>query len=155
MASIDTSKIDGFDGMSADDKVKALLSYQIPDPVDMSAFVARSVLDEKSTEAAELSRQLKKAKEAQDKLTATESELAALKRNYYVASKGLTGDEAEFVAFKASKMVNDKTTFEQAVDQLTKDHKPAGFDWTGSIGGGEKKPDTNSQMNALIRGAFK
>lgn len=50
------------------------------------------------------------------KLTAAESERDQLKRELYVLKKGLTGEEAEFIAFKAGKMVDEKTTFEQAVD---------------------------------------
>ena len=50
------------------------------------------------------------------RLTAAEAERDQLKRDLYLAQKGLTGEEAEFIAFKAGKMVNDKTTFEQAVD---------------------------------------
>ena len=46
-----------------------------------------------------------------------------MKRDKYVLSKGLTGDDAEFIAFKALKMVDDKTTFEQAVDKLTENRQ--------------------------------
>lgn len=129
MANIDTSMIEGFDGMTADEKVTALLGLQIPDPVDLSGYVKKDVFDAKATEA------------------------EAIKRSYYVASKGLTGDDAEFIAFKAGKMVDDKTTFEQAVDALTADRKKTTFDWTAPLGGGQKKE--TDIMNALIRGALK
>ena len=66
-----------------------------------------------------------------------------------------TGEEAEFIAFKAGKMVDDKTTFEQAVDALTADRKKTTFDWTAPLGGDDKKHVENDAMNALIRGAFK
>ena len=36
MATIDTSTIEGFDSMTADEKVTALLGLQIPDAVDLS-----------------------------------------------------------------------------------------------------------------------
>ena len=52
MANIDTSTIEGFDGMTADEKVTALLSFQIPDPVDLSGYVKKDVFDTKATEAA-------------------------------------------------------------------------------------------------------
>ena len=123
MANIDTSTIEGFDGMTADEKVTALLGLQIPDPVDLSGYVKKDVFDAKATEAASLAKQLKtkttEAETAAGTLSTTQAELEALKRSYYVASKGLTGDEAEFIAFKAGKMVSDKVTFEQAVDELT------------------------------------
>ena len=89
------------------------------------------------------------------KLTAAESERDQLKRELYVLKKGLTGEEAEFIAVKAGKMVDDKTTFEQAVDALTADRKKTTFDWTAPVGGGSSKTGENDLMNALIRGALK
>ena len=158
MATIDTSTIEGFDGMAADEKVTALLGFQIPDAVDMTGYVRKDVFDAKATEAANLTKQLRTktsdAETAATALAAAQAELETLKRGSYVASKGLIGDEAEFIAFKAGKMVNDKMTFEQAVDALTADRKQTTFDWTASVGG-SGKTGTNSEMNALIRGAFK
>ena len=52
-------------------------------------------------------------------------------------------------------MVDDKTTFEQAVDALTADRKKTSFDWTAPVGGGTQKTGENDVMNALIRGALK
>lgn len=89
------------------------------------------------------------------KLTATEAERDQLKRELYVLKKGLSGEEAEFIAFKAGKMVDDTTTFEQAVDALTADRRKATFDWTAPVGGGKPKTGENDVMNALIRGALK
>ena len=89
------------------------------------------------------------------KLTAAESERDQLKRELYVLKKGLTGEEAEFIAFKAGKMVDEKTTFEQAVDSLTADRQKITFDWTAPVGGGSSKTGENDLMNALIRGALK
>ena len=159
MANIDTSIIEGFDDMTADEKVTALLGFQIPDSVDLSGNVKKDVFDAKATEAASLAKQLKtkttEAETASGKLSTTQAELESLKRNYYVASKGLTGEEAEFIAFKAGKMVDDKTTFEQAVDTLTTDRKKTTFDWTAPVGSGSTKTGENDVMNALIRGACK
>ena len=87
--------------------------------------------------------------------TAAEAERDQLKRDLYLAQKGLTGEEAEFIAFKAGKMVDDKTTFEQAVDALTAERKKTTFDWTAPVGGGSPKTRENDVMNALIRGALK
>lgn len=159
MATIDTSTIEGFDSMTSDEKVTALLGLQIPDAVDLSGYVAKSVFDTKATEAANLSKQLKakitEAETATGALTTAQAELETLKRSNYLASKGLAGEEAEFIAFKAGKMVDDKTTFEQAVDTLTADRKKTTFDWTAPLGGDDKKHGANDAMNALIRGAFK
>lgn len=90
------------------------------------------------------------------KLTAAENERDQMKRELYVLKKGVTGEEAEFIVFKAQKMVNDKTTFEQAVDTLTAEKKPPfSFDWSAQVGEGSKGANTNGAMNALIRSAFK
>lgn len=89
------------------------------------------------------------------KLTTAESERDQLKRELYILKKGVTGEEAEFIAFKAAKMVDDKTTFEQAVDTLTADRKKTTFDWAAPVGSGSKKTGENDVMNALIRGALK
>lgn len=58
MAKIDTSAIQGFNEMSAEDQVKALLDFNLPD-VDMTKYVSKEVFDKKATEAAGLSKQLK------------------------------------------------------------------------------------------------
>ena len=112
----------------------------------------------KDSQQTEQERQAKQAKELADSkaaLTASQAEVEQLRRDKYVLSKGLTGEDAEFIAFKAMKMVNDKTTFEQAVDALTANRKKATFDWTAPAGGGTKENTANQQMNALIRGALK
>lgn len=112
----------------------------------------------KDGQQTEQERQAKQAKDLADSkaaLTASQAEVEQLRRDKYVLSKGLTGEDAEFIVFKAMKMVNDKTTFEQAVDALTANRKKATFDWTAPAGGGTKENTANQQMNALIRGALK
>lgn len=106
----------------------------------------------------EQERQAKRDKELADSksaLTAAQAEIEQMKRDKYVFSKGLTGEEAEFIAFKALKMVDDKTTFEQAVDKLTENRQKVRIDWAAPAGGGEKKIDVNAAMNSLIRSAVK
>ena len=44
MAKIDVSKIEGYAEMSAEDKLKALEAYDVPDP-DMSGFVSKEQFD--------------------------------------------------------------------------------------------------------------
>lgn len=88
-------------------------------------------------------------------LATAQSELEQLRRDKYVLAKGLTGDEAEFIAYKAAKLVDDKTTFEQAVDQLTENRQKVTFDWTAQAGGNSKEETVNAAMNSLIRGAIK
>lgn len=112
----------------------------------------------KDSQQTEQERQAKREKEFADNksaLTAAQAEVQQLKREKYVLSKGLTGEEAEFISFKAEKMVDDKTTFEQAVDKLTENRQKVKFDWTAPAGGGSEKNNVNAAMNSLIRGALK
>lgn len=92
---------------------------------------------------------------AQTDLAAALGEVERLKREKYVLSKGLNGEEAEFVSFRAAKLMDDKTTFEQAVDSLTKNRQKVTFDWSAQAGGDSKSGNANAAMNQLIRGAFR
>lgn len=124
-----------------------------PSEDELSAY--RTWKESQQTEQERWNALTKERDESRTALSAAQAELEQLKREKYVLSKGLTGDEAEFIAFKAAKMVDDKTTFEQAVDALTADRKKTTFDWTAPVGDGSKKTGANDAMNALIRGAFK
>lgn len=135
----------------------------LEDPTYKSEF-DRRVTKALSTVQAKLDAEIKKSsgmKSSEDfsaleeELNKSKTELGKLKQEKYVLSKGLTGEEAEFIAFKAGKMADDKTTFEQAVDALTADRKKTSFDWTAPVGGGTQKTGENDVMNALIRGALK
>ena len=64
MATIDTSKIEGYAAMTAEQKVAALESQQIPDAVDMTQYVSKATFDKKATEASDYSRQLKALRDA-------------------------------------------------------------------------------------------
>ena len=125
----------------------------MPNEEELSAF--RSWKDSQQTEQERWNNLTKERDESKTALSAAQAELEQLKREKYVASKGLSGEEAEFITFKAGKMVDDKTTFEQAVDTLTAERKKTTFDWTAPVGGGSKKAGENDVMNALIRGALK
>lgn len=93
MAVIDTNQIQGFAEMSAEDQVKALLSFQIPESVDLTKYVSKEVFDKKATEAAGLSKQLKermseaeiKAEEDKKAQEAMKNELESLRKERTVA----------------------------------------------------------------------
>lgn len=72
---IDTSKIVGFDGMTADEKLAALLKLDVPDEVDMSKFVSKEISDKYASEAADLKKQLR-AKQTADEIKRDEDEKA-------------------------------------------------------------------------------
>lgn len=93
---------------------------------------------------------------ATGRVAALEAELAQLKQTSYIQSKGFSGEDAEFVLFRAAKMVNNETSFEQAVDQIAEERKSKpSFSWSAPVGEGTKKNNANDTMNALIRGAVK
>lgn len=72
MANIDTSTIEGFDALTDQQKVEALLKLDIPDRVDLTQFVPKATADKYSSEVAALKKQL------QGKMT--EEEAAAAER---------------------------------------------------------------------------
>lgn len=69
MAHIDTTKIEGFDGMTDEQKVNALLGFDIPDAPDMSKYVAKSVFDKASSDLAKAKKDLQ-GKMSEDELKA-------------------------------------------------------------------------------------
>lgn len=72
MANIDTSTIEGFDALTPEQKVEALLKLDIPGKVDLTQYVPKATADKYSSEAAALKKQL------QGKMT--EEEAAAAER---------------------------------------------------------------------------
>ena len=125
---------------------------KFPTEEEMSAFRAWQTNHQDNQNTIAAITQEKNTVSAQ--LAQAQAEIEQMKREKYIASKGLAGDEAEFIAYKAAKMVTDTMTFDAAVDELVKDRKPT-FDWTGSVGGSNKTNTLNGTMNALIRGAVK
>ena len=125
----------------------------VPSEEELTAY--RTWKNSQQTEQERQAKRDKELAESKSALSAAQSELEQVKRDKYVLSKGLTEDDAEFIAFKALKMVDDKTTFEQAVDKLTENRQKVKFDWTAPAGGGDKPNATNAAMNSLIRGALK
>lgn len=59
MANIDVTTIQGFEGMTAEQKVEALLKVEIPERIDMSRYVSKETADKYASEAAEYKKQLK------------------------------------------------------------------------------------------------
>ena len=86
-------------------------------------------------------------------LSAAEGERDKLKRELYVMKKGIAGEEAEFVVFKAARMVDDNTTFEQAVDTILSSHqsKP-NVSFTAPIGGSPATMTLSERINRELRG---
>lgn len=112
MAKIDTSKIEGYDSMSAEDKLKALEEYEYEDNAD-ELEKQKNLLSKANGEAAEwkkkfnaLSKDGKDTRESlEKKVTDMETELAELKKekkqSEYVAalvSQGFSEDNAKDAA---------------------------------------------------------
>lgn len=93
MANIDTSKIEGYADMTAEQKVEALEKYTIADP-DYSGYVAKSTFDKTASELAQVKKDLKarmteeeiKAKEAAEELAKYKAEAEALRKEKNIAS---------------------------------------------------------------------
>lgn len=122
MAKIDVSKIEGYAEMSAEDKLKALESYDVPDP-DMSGFVSKEQFDKTASELAA------KKKELRDKLTDDEAakqkeqeeretlqkELDALRRESLVSK-----NKARLVALGYEETLADETAEAMADGKIEK-----------------------------------
>jgi multidrug efflux pump subunit AcrA (membrane-fusion protein) len=59
MAQIDVSTIPGYEEMTADQKLEAVLGLEIPDKVDTSKLISKELFDRKASELAEANRKLK------------------------------------------------------------------------------------------------
>lgn len=81
---------------------------KFPNDEEMTAY--RTWKDNQQTEQERWNKLQGERDTLSGKLTAAEGERDNLKRELYVLKKGLSGDEAEFIAFKAGKMVDDNTT---------------------------------------------
>lgn len=125
----------------------------VPSEEELTAY--RTWKENQQTEQQRQTQREKEFNKSQSDLAAAQEELEALKREKYLLSKGLSGDEAEFIAFKAAKLMDDKTTFEAAVDKLTENRKKTTFDWSAPVGGNDGKNSVNAEMNRLIRNAIK
>ena len=85
---VDVSKIEGYESMSAEEKLKAIESYEFAEP-DYSGYVTKDTFDKTASELAKAKKDLKaklseeeqKAIEAKEERERIEAELAALKKD--------------------------------------------------------------------------
>lgn len=122
MAKIDVSKIEGYAEMSAEDKLKALEAFDIPDP-DYSGYVVKKLFDKTASELAE------KKKELRDKLS--EDEAAKLKEkeerdeleekyNKLLHESAVSKNKAKLVALGYEESLADETAEAMADGNLEK-----------------------------------
>lgn len=68
---IDTSTIEGFESMTAEQKVEALLKVEVPEKVDLAGYVKKDLFDKTASELAEAKKTIK-AKMTDDEAAAAE-----------------------------------------------------------------------------------
>lgn len=112
---IDTSTISGFDAMTAEQKVEALLGVEIPDPVDLEQYVSKEIYNKKSTEAANLSKALKEKETAlkskqTEQMTETERMQAQIQEIQEASEEALRAMREENEALKRKDTLRDYQT---------------------------------------------
>lgn len=111
MAKIDTSKIEGYDKMTPEQKIAALEGFDHPDP-DYSGYVKKDTFDATASELAalkkknkeQLSEEERKSQEAAEKLANMEKELEGLRKD-----KTVSEYKAKFVAQGYAEELADAT----------------------------------------------
>jgi len=89
---VDVTKIEGYEAMTADEKIKAIESYEFEEP-DMSGYVTKDTFDKTASELAKTKKDLKakmsedeqRAIEEKERTEKMEAELKALKHEKAVA----------------------------------------------------------------------
>ena len=56
---IDTTVIEGFESMTAEQKVEALLKVEVPEKIDLSGYVKKDLFDKTASELAEAKKTIK------------------------------------------------------------------------------------------------
>lgn len=100
MASIDTTKIEGYENMTPEQKVAALESYAIADP-DYSGYIKKDVFDKTASELAQTKKDLKarmteeeiRQKEAEAELNKYKEQAETLQRE-----KNIADNKAKFIS---------------------------------------------------------
>lgn len=111
MAKIDVTQIEGYADMSAEDKLKALEEFDIPDP-DYSGYVKKDVFDKTASELAEKKKQLKdKMTEDEQKTQKEQEEREELQSKYdkLLRESEISKHKAKLVALGYDEKLADET----------------------------------------------
>lgn len=111
MAKIDTTRIEGFSEMTAEQKLAALEAYEIPAP-DYSGYVRKDVYDKATSDLAEwkrkhnalLSEEDKKKQENEEELTTLRKRVEEMEKE-----KLISGHKARFLALGYDETLADET----------------------------------------------
>ncbi|MCR5091028.1 MAG: hypothetical protein K6C08_16130 [Oscillospiraceae bacterium] len=177
MAQFDPSTIEGFEGMTAEQKVEALLSAEIPEDVDLSKFISKDQFDKKVSELNGQNKKLKDQMNAEQQKKVEEDEakqqeaqkFADLESKYQELLKAstlkehtisltglgfeekLAGDTAAAIADgDAAKLFKNMKTF---LDGFRKSVEKELMDRTPGIGGsGGKSSEETDRAVELAKG---
>lgn len=98
------------------------------------------------------------------KVTELQKKVDQYEQEKLLAKKNVRQEDYDYVIFKASRMVDDKTTFEKAVDKFLKENprftSAGGYRVDTSVSGGSAGPGThgetkNEAVNQAIRSVFR
>lgn len=123
-----------------------------------SYFQQQGMTEEQVTQAiAAYKEQQKKSQpdvaQLQKDLADSRNEVQRMKNESYLTGKGVRKDDLDYVTFKISKLVNDKTTFEKAAEGFLKDNPRFAGGSSGyrvSSGAGNSNEGSGGNMNASI-----
>lgn len=171
MPTISTESIEGFDSMTAEQKVEALLKVEVPEKVDLTGYVKKDLFDKTASELAE-AKKTAKAKMSEEEQAAAEREAkwaemeAKLKeletektistyKASYLAMPGfdekLAEDTAKALAegdmqkvFANQQKANAAYEKKLRAEMVKSDPKPEG------AGGGNEKTDTAVELAKML-----
>lgn len=123
-----------------------------------SYFQQQGMTEDQVTQAiASYKEQQKKSQpdvaQLQKDLAVSRSEVQRMKNESFLSGKGVRKDDLDYVSFKISKMVDDKTTFEKAAEAFLKDNPRFAGGFSGyrvSSGAGNSGEGSGGSMNASI-----
>nr|DAX75634.1 MAG TPA: Major head protein [Caudoviricetes sp.] len=88
----------------------------------------------------------------QQDLENSRNEVQRMKNEKFLSSKGVKADDLDYVAYKVSKMVDDKTTFEKAAEEYLKENPRyvGGNTYRVSTSSGSSSEGSGGSVNASI-----
>lgn len=127
----------------------------MPDEKELTEF--RAWKDSQQTEQQRMNELTTERDTARRDLEVANAKVLQYERERFMLTKGVPSEDVDYYVYKASQLVTDSKTFEQAAEEVLKVHpsKTVRVDFGGSFVGGGAKTNPNDMMNALIRGAGK
>lgn len=95
---------------------------------------------------------------ARNQLAEVTAQLEQMRREKFLAEKGVPAEDVDYYIFKIAKLVTEDKDFEKAAEEFLKDNPTTKVrvDTSASLNGGKATTATaNESMNALIRGVRK